>query len=79
MLRKFCSVIALISFLMINFLSSKGKLEAYPCGIDVKESKKMLNEFPEFRNIDFVSVRARLHSALSKKTSPSRAKVDGRK
>ena len=61
--------------LMINFLSSKGKLKAYPCAIDVEESKKMLNEFPEFRNVDFISVRARLRSALSKKTSRSKVRM----
>ena len=65
--------------LMINFLSSKGKLKAYPCGISVKESKKMLNELPEFKNVDFVSKRAKLRARLAKGAqSPSKTKDGGR-
>ena len=64
--------------LMIDFLSSKGKLKAYPCGISIKESKKMLNEIPEFKNIDFVSARTKLRDRLAKETSSVAGRVGGR-
>ena len=63
--------------LMINFLSSKGKLKAYPCGISVKESKRMLSEIPEFKNIDFVAARTKLKERLSKGTAVSPKAKDG--
>lgn len=63
--------------LMINFLSSKGKLKAYPCGISVKESKKMLNELPEFKNIDFVATRTKLRATLAKGAKASAKVNDG--
>ena len=67
--------------LMINFLSSKGKLKAYPCGINVKESKKMLmlTGIPEFKKIDFVSTRTKLRDRLAKGTkAPAKANVADR-
>ena len=54
--------------LMINFLSSKGKLKAYPCGIDVKESKKMLSELPELRDVLCVPTKSKLRTTLAKGT-----------
>ena len=59
------------------FLSHGAK--AYPCGITVRESKKMLNELPEFRNIDFVATRTKLRARLIKGTeTPAKTKVSGR-
>ena len=58
------------------FLSHGAK--AYPCG-KIAESRKMLNELPEFRNIDFVSARAKLRARLAKGTKASaETKVGGR-
>ena len=57
------------------FLSHGAK--AYPCGIKVRESKKMLNELPEFRNVDFVSVRAKLRATLAKGAKASAKANDG--
>ena len=59
------------------FLSHGAK--AYPCGLKVKESKKMLNELPEFRNIDFVATRTALRARLAKGTkAPAKTKDGGR-
>ena len=46
------------------------KAVAYPCG-KLPEARKMLNELPEFRGIDFVSVRGKLRSKLEKGSKPA--------
>ena len=52
---------------------------AYPCGLKVKESKRMLNELPEFKNIDFVSERTKLKAKLAKGAAvPTKAKDGSR-
>ena len=59
------------------FLSHGAK--AYPCGTSVNESKKMLNELPEFRNIDFVATGTKLRTRLADGAkAPAKAKVGGR-
>ena len=58
----------------------KGKIEAYPCGISVKESRKMLNELPEFREVvaKFVPPKKSLRSILEKGTTTSQHRTGGR-
>ena len=49
---------------------------AYPCG-KVSESKKMLNELPDFRNVDWV--KAKLRATLAKGATPAKTKVSERR
>ena len=59
------------------FLAHDSK--AYPCGISVKESRKMLTMLPDFREVVFVSMKTRLRTTLTKgvSTPKKRATVRG--
>ena len=50
---------------------------AYPCG-KIRESRKMLDELPVFREVKFASSKTKLRSTLTKGTTSAKTNTGSR-